>query len=121
MAKAPITTIAQVAPASPDAELIRLLAAAEAACRTWQYADPGKPTLAELIAERPWTPMVRQAAAMPATTPEGVHAKAQAVRWWILGDDLQWPDHLHGPIELLAASLVKDLLGGSAGMVVRAV
>jgi hypothetical protein len=52
---------------------------------------------------------------MPARTPEGMRAKAEAVRWWVLGDGMAACDRIHTPQERLAVSLVADLLGKKSG------
>jgi hypothetical protein len=96
----------------PDAELIALLDEARRLCREWQAAPmPKAPTLAEITAPKPWEALIVQACAIPARTPEGMRAKAEAARWWVLGDSLSACDRIHTPQERLAVSLVADLLG----------
>jgi len=97
-----------------DGELLALLTEAKRLCQEWQSAPmPTQPwTLAEIIAPNPWEPLIRQAAALPARTPEGMRAKAEAVRWWVLGDGMDACDRLHAPQEHLAVSLVNDLRSG---------
>jgi hypothetical protein len=94
----------------PDAELIALLDEARRLCREWQRPALTPPTYAEITARPPWDALIIQACAIPARTPEGMRAKAEALRWWVLGD-MTACDHLHAPQERLAVSLVADLLG----------
>jgi hypothetical protein len=93
-----------------DGELIALLDEARRLCREWQRPLSKPPTFAEIIARPPWDALIIQACALPARTPEGVRAKAEALRWWVLGE-MTACDHLHAPQERLAVSLVADLLG----------
>ncbi|MBP0446700.1 hypothetical protein J8J14_18140 [Roseomonas sp. SSH11] len=97
-----------------DGELIALLAEARRQWREWQPTPLGpNATLADLTTRPPWHALVIQAASMPARSPEGMRAKAEAVRWWVLGDHQTTCDRFHTPQEWLAASLVDDLLGSA--------
>jgi hypothetical protein len=93
-----------------DAELIALLDEARRLCREWQRPLSEPPTLAEIMAPKAWEDLIVQACALPTRTPGGMRAKAEALRWWVLGD-MTACDHLHAPQERLAVSLVADLLG----------
>jgi hypothetical protein len=95
----------------PDGELIALLDEARRLCREWQRPVSTPPTYAEITARPPWDALIIQACAIPARTPEGMRAKAEAARWWVLGDSLSACDRIHTPQERLAVSLVADLLG----------
>jgi hypothetical protein len=90
--------------------LIALLDEARRLCREWQRLASTPPTYAEITARPSWDALIIQACAIPARTPQGMHAKAEAVRWWVLGD-MTACDRLHAPQERLAVSLVADLLG----------
>jgi len=93
-----------------DGELLALLTEAKRLCQEWQNAPrPKTPTMADFLAPSPWDSLIKQAAAIPARTPDGMRAKAEAVRWWVLGS-MTACDHLHAPQEHLAISLVNDLL-----------
>jgi hypothetical protein len=94
-----------------DGELIALLDEARRLCREWQRPTSTPPTYTEITARPPWDALIVQACAIPARTPEGMRAKAEAAHWWVLGDGLSACDRIHTPQERLAVSLVTDLLG----------
>ena len=94
-----------------DGELLALLTEAKRLCQEWQTTPrlPQPPTMADFLAPNAWEPLILRACTLPARTPEGMRAKAEAVRWWVLGE-VTACDHLHAPQEHLAVSLVNDLL-----------
>jgi len=94
-----------------DGDLISLLDEAKRLSQEWDATPPDPPTLSAYLAPRPWDALILQACAIPARTPEGMRAKAEAVRWWVLGDGMTACNRHHVPQEHLAVSLAADLLG----------
>ncbi|MBP0445025.1 hypothetical protein J8J14_09555 [Roseomonas sp. SSH11] len=94
-----------------DGELIALLDEARRLCREEDAQPLTAKTFADFACRQPWQDLVERAARMPARTPEGLRAKAEAVRWWVLSDHRTACDRFNVPQEWLAVSLVEDLLG----------
>jgi hypothetical protein len=96
-----------------DGELIALLDEARSAFTAWTTRPENPtPTLEEVLERGPWEDMAKQAAIIPARTPEGMRAKAEAIRFFVLESSGNW-ERFHTPDQRLALSLAADLLGRS--------
>ncbi|WP_458098162.1 hypothetical protein [Roseomonas sp. WA12] len=68
-------------------------------------------TAEDYLSPNPDIALVAQACKMPARTPEGVRAKAEAARWWVMRNSVDADDRFRPPQEWLAISRASDLTG----------